>query len=499
MKGILAYILLVFALTQNANAKASFNWSDRCIRAQEACMRLDYKEARRLLSEEKRLHPENLITLYMEGKVDFLQTFLIEDDSLINQLKKGNARRIEQLKKGNPNDPYQRLCIAELYLHQAAARIKAEEFFGAVYDTRKANSLLSDNRKAHPGFKPNLLGLGFIHCVTGSIPKNYQWIAGLLGFDGTVNGGLNELRLLLAASAENNSIRHLHDETLLCLTFLELALLPKSDNTTQLYRFWRVNALIQKPLLVYAKGSVHASAAENDSVLALIDKFNSATENKRFKYLHLMEGNARLFKLDPTAERCFLRFLDYNGGKTYRQSILQRLAWTRLIRNDKQGYRNYLNKMSTMTNAGHLTDEDRAAISEWKSGQEPNPTLLRARLLSDGGYYDEALRILAGQSPVAFPTFSDQLEYTYRLGRIYDKQGKSEQAIRLYESTLKNGADHPTYFAANSALHLGQLYESMREKAKARTYYQRTLELRNHEFQNSIDQKAKAGLSRLNE
>lgn len=497
MKVLPLSLLLVIVSVVTVQGLAIFTWNDRCLRAQEACMKLDYQEARRLTSEERRHHPENLIPLYIDGKTDFLQAFLLEEDSLIEFLKRRNVQRIALLEKGNPKDPYRRLCIAELHLHQAAARIKSQEFFGAVYDLRKANSLLLENRKAFPEFKPNLLGLGFIHCVTGAIPKNYQWLAGLLGFNGTVAGGLAEIGSLLASCTANNSIRYLYDETLLCMTFLELSLYPKLDHSRQLARFSPVDKLNHKPLVIYAKGAVYAASAENDSVISLINRYRSEPGNQPFKFLHMMEGNARLYKLDPTAEQCFLRFLRHKGGKTYKHSILQRLAWTRLIQNDRQGYRKYLGQMASLANSGHMTDEDRSAITEWKSGQDPNPILLRARLLFDGGYYENAFDLLAGQPIEAYPRFRDQLEFTYRLARIYDKQGKHEQAIQLYESTLNIGADHSFYFAANSALHLGQLYESLNNTTKAKAYYNKTLELRDHEFQNSIDQKAKAGLSRL--
>lgn len=497
MPGITRVIIVLFILPWTANATGEYIWSERCIRAQEACLRLDYSESRRLTAEEKRIRPDNLIPLYIEAKADFLSAFLLEEDSLVDLLKRRNELRIERFKSGRPDDPYFRLCIAELYLHQAAARLKSKEFFGVVYDTRKANSLLTENRKLHPEFKPNLLGIGFIHCVTGAIPKNYQWLAGLLGFEGTVNGGLTELRTLLRSSLENKSLRHLHDETLLCLTFIELSLLPKADHTIQLRRFSSVENLDRKPLVLYAKGSVFSATAKNDSILSMLEPIKSRAEYRSFKFLHLMEGNARLFKLDPGAESCFLRFLQFKGGKTYRQSIFQRLAWTRLIQNDREGYHRYLHQISKLGSSGHLTDEDRSAIAEWESQQEPHIVLLKARLLFDGGYYRDALGLLAKQPATAFPSFRDQLEFTYRLARIYDRQGKAELAMGLYESTFKNGAAHPYYFAANSALHIGQLYESKNERTKAKVYYKKVLELRNHEFQNSIDQKAKAGLNRL--
>jgi hypothetical protein len=43
------------------------------------------------------------------------------------------------------------------------------------------------------------------------------------------------------------------------------------------------------------------------------------------------------------------------------------------------------------------------------------------------------------------------------------------------------------------------MYENDGNIVKAKEYFKKTLSLRNHEYQNSIDQKAKAGLNRLGE
>ena len=70
-------------------------------------------------------------------------------------------------------------------------------------------------------------------------------------------------------------------------------------------------------------------------------------------------------------------------------------------------------------------------------------------------------------------------------------------AIQYYEQTISNGKNYSYYFAANSALMLGILYEGKGNAAKAEDYFRVCLNFRDHEYQNSIDQKAKAGLNRL--
>ena len=123
--------------------------------------------------------------------------------------------------------------------------------------------------------------------------------------------------------------------------------------------------------------------------------------------------------------------------------------------------------------------------------------LLRSRLLFDGGYYEKARKELAGMPLDSFPKYRDQLEVTYRLARIYEKEGQESKAIDLYEQTIANGSSATFYFAANSALMLGVLYENRNDLSKAEIYFNKCLSMPRHQYQNSIDQKAQAGLDRI--
>ena len=90
-----------------------------------------------------------------------------------------------------------------------------------------------------------------------------------------------------------------------------------------------------------------------------------------------------------------------------------------------------------------------------------------------------------------------KLEYAYRLARIYDEMGMDSNAIRLYDATIKIGSNRPEYFAARSALQLGYIYEKTGDKANARKSYQTCLDMEGHDYKNSLDQRAKAGMLRL--
>jgi tetratricopeptide (TPR) repeat protein len=165
-----------------------------------------------------------------------------------------------------------------------------------------------------------------------------------------------------------------------------------------------------------------------------------------------------------------------------------------LLKGDQVKYTQYLKEISLHGN--DITDEDKAAQKEAESGVLPNLFLLKSRLLFDGGFYNESYTSLIRANKEDFKSTKDQLEFIYRLGRIQHKKENFNKAIYYYQMALKNGASYPYYFAANAALNLGVIYEELENSAQSKLYYERCLSLKNHEYQRSIDQKAKAGLKR---
>ncbi len=144
------------------------------------------------------------------------------------------------------------------------------------------------------------------------------------------------------------------------------------------------------------------------------------------------------------------------------------------------------------------TDADKQAYKDAKSGNWPNKELLKARLLNDGGYYQKALALLHGKSSADFQKTEEKLEFYYRLARIYDDLNKDEEAIKMYLTAIDIGENRTEYFASRAALQIGNIYEKKGSKAIAISYYQKCINMASHEYKDSIDQKAKAGIARCN-
>jgi tetratricopeptide (TPR) repeat protein len=75
---------------------------------------------------------------------------------------------------------------------------------------------------------------------------------------------------------------------------------------------------------------------------------------------------------------------------------------------------------------------------------------------------------------------------------------KHEVAIKYYKKTILSGQNEPYYFAAKSALQIGLLYEIDNNQEEAKRYFNICIQMEDHQYEQGIEQKAKAGLNRLN-
>ena len=205
-------------------------------------------------------------------------------------------------------------------------------------------------------------------------------------------------------------------------------------------------------------------------------------------------GWARLNHLESDANKYLEKFLAEFKGKFYVKEALQKTSWFYYLQGDLKKADScrqlILEKGSTEAEA------DKQALKDAKSNLWPNQILLIARLLNDGGYNDKAFQLLNGMSSADFPSAVERLEFAYRLARIYDDLGRKDDAIAAYLTTIKLGSGKKEYYAARAALQVGFIYEHRGDCTHANAYYQKCLDLKDHEYKNSLDQKAKAGLLR---
>jgi tetratricopeptide (TPR) repeat protein len=208
-------------------------------------------------------------------------------------------------------------------------------------------------------------------------------------------------------------------------------------------------------------------------------------------------GYAKADRIDKESIVYLDRFLLRFKGNFYVKDVLQKISWIYYLNQEPEKAEAVRARILTSPNSE--TDADKQAVKEAESGRWPNEALLKARLFDDGGYYKQALQVLSGKQISSFPDIQDRLEYSYRIGRIYDALGRKTEAISSYQQALALGQDRREYYGARAALQIGYIYESQGDKKTALIYFRKVIEMKSHDYKNALDQKAKAGIERCTE
>lgn len=480
--------LITILLTGTAMSAQTFQYNLACQNAYKNIFKLKIQEGQQQLYKEKLVNKDNLLPHFLDNYADFLVLYLSDDAQLYKKLLPKKEERLKILEKGNPQSPYYLYTQANICLQWSFIKIKFGDYLSAVWDVKKAYNLLRTNKEKFPTFAPNDKDLALLNTIFGAIPDKYKLGAKLLGLRGDIDQGLQTLSELL-----QNQDMLFREEASIMYTMLLLHL--GKDKAGAWSMLDKLHLDTQDNLLNhYITATVAHYTGKNDQVIQILTNRPQSNSFFPFPYLEYMLGNAKLNRLDKDADRHFKTFLSQYKGKNYLRETYRKLAWHALLQNKPEQYDLYISKVASIGN--NSLDEDKAATREALSHKRPHPLLLKARILSDGAYYSKALSVM-DVIDIQNLNKEDKLEFHYRMARILDDMGQSAKAVPYYEWTIKNSGDSKMYFAPNACVKLGFYYESKKDKSSAAQYYRKALTFAEHEYKNSIDAQAKAGLNRI--
>ena len=487
---LLAAVLLPALFPVYSVFASSFEMNQRCQEAYRLLMSLQLKEGGKLIATEKLQNPNNKIPLLLENYADVLTVFINEETEEFAKLEANKNRRLNILVNSDKNSPYYLYTQAEINLQWALVRLKFEQYFKAFVEVQKAYKLLTENRRLFPDFYPNLKSIGAIHAIIGTIPDQYKWGVKLIGLQGNLTQGMNEIEQFLQAGLQKEEL--FREEGVLLHAFFLLHLAAKPDKA------WKIaSALPIKNNLFncFTAANIALKTGRNEEAINILQQRPIGSSFTNFYFLDYLLGVCKLNRLDADAETYLFNFTSNFKGGNYLKDAYQKIAWSYLLKNQPDKYFQYLQYAKERGKS--FIDTDKQALKAAQSKEKPNKELLKARLLFDGGYYAKALQVLEQINQHQLTTLPLQLEFTYRKARVYDGLKQTNNAIAFYQQTILQSKDAPYYFASKSCLELGRIYEQQGNKQNAALYYRKAMENKNHEYRNSIEQQAKAGLNRL--
>lgn len=484
-------IIFIFIFI-NLNAKANFDFNANCIRAYKNILSLKLNSARTLIIAEKKKNPENAIPYLLDNYVDYFTLLTTENKTDFEKLKNSKLSRLSRIENDDRNSPYYLFAQAEINLQLAISRGRFQEYFTSAIEINRAFNQLQENSQKFPSFLPNQKGLGMINAILGSVPDGLKRTMSTFGIRGNTKNGLRMLKNLVA-KLPDSKYSQFYEESVFYLAYIQTDILNDADAYGKILA--NTQAVDPESLLrTYIIANAAIKMGRNQDAINVLSKKPVGDEYQPYPYLDYLMGLAKIHALDNSASGSLISYLNTYKGINFIKDAYLNLAWLELLKGNVNGYRSYVQQVKTKGYTYH--EKDKQALSE-ANDPIPDLSLLKARLFFDGGYYEKALENIADKKMDSFKTLRDKIEYCYRQGRIYDETAKDEFALKFYQFAIDLGKNERYYFASNAALRIASIYEKNKDMTKARQYYNTALNMKDHDYENSIENKAKEGLKRI--
>lgn len=495
MKRHLAFfILLIFCFSWRGGAATyTYDYSENCRKAYENYLSLHVGEARGNLINEISTHPYNLMATYIADYEDCILLLLNCDKNDYTRREDHLEERIELLEKGDEASPWYRFCKAGVYLHWAIVNVRFGEQYSAAMNFRRSFALLKENQRRFPQFEYNQPFAGLEEAVVGSLPGSYKWLAALFGMKGSVKGGTEKLAKFVSSHKAGDLM---YSETVLYYLYTRFYLL------TQQKEVWEYLASPQfstrnNLLHTFVKANLAIDARHSDAAIETLTAAAREPDYSQYPIFDYQMAMALFNKTDTSCNIYFRQYLAKNKSDLYIKDSWQKMALARYVEGN-MAMAEFCRQQIKLHGTTRI-DADKQAQKFAESNRWPLKQLLQARLLIEGGYYNRASGILGSIDTNMLLNPADKAEYFFRNGRIYEELAQYNNALEQYQHSINVGKDRHEQFAARAALHMGKVYEHTGNTTKALNSYRQCLDMPAHDFQNSIDQQAKAGVNRVEE
>ena len=471
-----------------------FVWTPGLQRAYADLQKLNVQLAQQQLKRESMT---NGIRIFIDDYADMLRLVSSDDDRAFATLSNREDDRLDALKKLADNSPWKRVIQAEVRLHWAFMKLKFGKEMSASWDVIRAYKLLKENQKQFPNFLPTYKSLGTLHVMIGSVPENYVWVANLLGLQGNIRQGQQELQ-----RAQQDPTFRLEARLIDLMVRAYVLKFTDADGQT-LQRLVAENP--GNLLLHFFGATIEQKNGHSEQALLYLKNRPIGNEYLPLPIIENILGDIFLQKSEYSAATThFQLFLAIYKGQNFLKDSYFKLFLCHWLTNDRDAgpsdakARAFLQQV--LRTGGTNVESDKAAQkfaeAYFKKGVSPGQkVLMRARLASDGGFTDSALTYLRPYTEATFSVTAEKAEYTYRMGRIFQRRNNPDAAIPYLNRALTLSEPEQLSFGATAALQLGYIYQQKNDRPRARSFFQKALSFKRHEYKNSVDNKAKAGLS----
>ena len=473
---------------------AAVDLSENCFKAYNSLFQYELDDAQKYLNQEKQINPENCYIYFLENLANVTISVVDGSEEAYDAYIRRFKDRIAYIKDYESTDnKFYRVFLAEMYLQTTIICGQHSDFINAGYYFYKSYVLAENNIKEYPDFIFNKKIKGIHELMMSLIPPEYEPFFSFFGFSGDYQTGFEYINDYYEFGKRESKF----EVEAALFKFLAVTQFGKDEFAP--FRFIVDHGYHQTDTLTLNLAYILAlkQTGRTDKALEVMRNKNVYYPAVDIPQLDYLQGSLLFCKLENDKAYFYLsRFLENYQSDHFVKHTYKKIAWYHYFNEDMIEYRQAIDMIHEK--GKDLIEHDRLAVLEMPEPVELNPVLIKARLLYDGGYYNQALDTLIqriGQVEDLQKRF--RVEYYYRLARIYQRLDKINASKFNYEKVLGFSETFKQYFIPFSAYQLGLIAESRDDLQKAYDYFDQCLRLNQRGYKVSIERKAKIARRRV--
>jgi tetratricopeptide (TPR) repeat protein len=449
---------------------------------------LEFKtdSVRLLLDHQVEKDHDRAFKVYLRSLEDVLGLTHTRNDSLYGLYSEKEKDYIRDLELLPANDHFTSFIKAEIRLHSAIIRFRYnDQFSGAmrfIQAYKMVHSWMENQDVPHYMYKSE----GVLNVLLSLVPEKYDFMLRLIGVRADLSTGIRQLEKVI----ETRSLFSFEGSMILAL--LNAYYLNEPQKSADLVMAnsmkWQ-NSLIYQ----YISGLVFSKIRDNENALQAFQRcLHFSEEYGEIPAVPFYLAESYMKKLDfPRAAIYYKRFLTRNNASDFQKTANYRLYLLSLFNNETRQAE--VCRKNVSDQGQMIAEADRYVYFLVKDGYCPHPEIQKARLLFDGGYYEESL-ILLESIRLAGLTDEEKLEYSYRKARVYQELKDFDPAKKYYDEMFRTTyKDH--YLVANAHLQMGYIEMESKNPAASAVHFREALNYSGDYYKSSIRNEARAGLS----
>ena len=458
-------------------------------------LNLQLKEARKKLlrrvgvthdESKKAVSPEHM---YVASLADALELMITEDDAKFDLYEDSYEKRIDQLEEINPVSAGSLFALAEIRLQWTFVYLKFGHEFDAAWNIRQAYLTVQECKKKFPDFVPIKKTSGLLEIMLGSVPEKYQWVMNLFSMEGSIDSGLQDLKQVIEQSST------LAFETTLLYHLFEGFVLQQTESSMQGFN-QAINSFPENRLALFLGASMAIKNSQSEKALIYLQQVTADKNALTIPYADYQLGEVYLHKGDyESSIRSYLNFIVGYRGQNFIKDAHYKIGVCYWLMGSKTEASRYFDKAKD--EGKESAEADKYAARQISKNTYPNIKLSKLRYATDGGYYEDAKKIISSVNDHDLVSAEDKIEFIYRKARLFHKIGSIADAQKNYLETIEKQGEENWYFAPNACLQLGYLFLGQGQPDEAKKYFEKALTYKKHEYKNSIDSKAKSALAQM--